>query len=307
MSTKILVIKHGAFGDFIMAEGAFRAIKAHHPNAKITLLTSSPFKELAQDSSYFDEVKIDDRKPFWHLSALKNLRKIFKTPYDCIYDLQTSSRTKLYYWFLKHRKSQWCGAVGQYALPLSEHSKYHVYERHRKQLELAGLKNIPDPSSKWLLKHSACLDRIGSKFVIMVTGASKEEKCWPIDSYRIIAESLIEKGYQIVLTGTSNEAEKIDYILSNISTADAVISLKDQADFYEYVSLSQKASLIIGNDTGPFHLMAMSENPSIVLLSKRTNPYISVSPWQSVSYIKKKVIADISIKDVQKLITQKLT
>ena len=141
----------------------------------------------------------------------------------------------------------------------------------------------------------------------MVTGASKEEKCWPIDSYRIIAESLIEKGYQIVLTGTSNEAEKIDYILSNISTADAVISLKDQADFYEYVSLSQKASLIIGNDTGPFHLMAMSEKPSIVLLSKRTNPYISVSPWQSVSYIKKKVIVDISVKDVQKLITQKLT
>ena len=84
MLNEILVIKHGAFGDFIMAEGAFRAIRTYHKNTKITLLTSTPFKALAEQSKYFDVVKIDDRKSFWHLCTLFKLRKLFKKPYNQI-------------------------------------------------------------------------------------------------------------------------------------------------------------------------------------------------------------------------------
>ena len=35
----ILVIKLGAQGDFVQAMGAFKAIRAHHGDARITLLT----------------------------------------------------------------------------------------------------------------------------------------------------------------------------------------------------------------------------------------------------------------------------
>ena len=44
---RILVIKLGALGDFVLAFAPFAAIRAHHPEAAITLLTTAPFADLA--------------------------------------------------------------------------------------------------------------------------------------------------------------------------------------------------------------------------------------------------------------------
>jgi len=60
----ILVIKLSALGDFIQALGPMRAIRAHHKNAKITLLTTKAFAKFGKDCGYFDEIWIDE-KPKW--------------------------------------------------------------------------------------------------------------------------------------------------------------------------------------------------------------------------------------------------
>ncbi len=46
---RILVIKHGALGDFLLATGAFQAIRRHHANAEITLLTTRPYAEFGRE------------------------------------------------------------------------------------------------------------------------------------------------------------------------------------------------------------------------------------------------------------------
>ena len=48
--TRILVIRLGALGDFVQSFGPFSAIRAHHPEARITLLTTAPFADLARRS-----------------------------------------------------------------------------------------------------------------------------------------------------------------------------------------------------------------------------------------------------------------
>ncbi|MBT3396405.1 MAG: ADP-heptose--LPS heptosyltransferase, partial [Alphaproteobacteria bacterium] len=58
---RILVIRHGALGDFVLSTGPFRAIRSHHLADHITLLTTSPFKELAETSGLFNDVWIDSR------------------------------------------------------------------------------------------------------------------------------------------------------------------------------------------------------------------------------------------------------
>ena len=50
MTPRILIIKLGALGDFAQAFGPFAAIRAHHPAAEITLLTTPPFAPLARHS-----------------------------------------------------------------------------------------------------------------------------------------------------------------------------------------------------------------------------------------------------------------
>ncbi len=39
---RVLIIRHGAFGDIVQSDGAFRDIRAHHPGAEIDLLTTPP-------------------------------------------------------------------------------------------------------------------------------------------------------------------------------------------------------------------------------------------------------------------------
>ncbi|MGE3479724.1 MAG: glycosyltransferase family 9 protein, partial [Dongiaceae bacterium] len=43
---QILIIKHGALGDFVQSLGAMASIRLHHPKAKITLLTTKPMESL---------------------------------------------------------------------------------------------------------------------------------------------------------------------------------------------------------------------------------------------------------------------
>jgi ADP-heptose:LPS heptosyltransferase len=61
MPPKILIIKHGAFGDFIQCLGAFKALREKHLDAEITLLTTKPFEKLALMTGYFDAVWVDER------------------------------------------------------------------------------------------------------------------------------------------------------------------------------------------------------------------------------------------------------
>ena len=71
----LLIIKHGALGDFILSFGPFKAIRNYHLNDQLVLLTTSIFKEFAKESNYFDEIIVDDRPAFW------NIKKIFKLAY----------------------------------------------------------------------------------------------------------------------------------------------------------------------------------------------------------------------------------
>ncbi len=51
--SRILVIRLGALGDFVQSFGPFAAIRAHHPDANVTLLTTAPFAELARQAPWF--------------------------------------------------------------------------------------------------------------------------------------------------------------------------------------------------------------------------------------------------------------
>ena len=59
MIARVLVIRLGALGDFVLSFGPFAAIRRAHPPAEITLLTTAPFEELGRLSPYFDRVELD--------------------------------------------------------------------------------------------------------------------------------------------------------------------------------------------------------------------------------------------------------
>ena len=73
---RVLVIKLGAMGDFMQALGAMRVVRATHPSARITLLTTEPFEAFAKACPYFDIVEADGRPRdtmiFWTTGLLSS-------------------------------------------------------------------------------------------------------------------------------------------------------------------------------------------------------------------------------------------
>ena len=95
---EILVIKHGALGDFMLSMGPFAAIRAHHERARITLLTTRPFEETARRSGYFDSIWCDSRASAWNVAAWFGLCwRLRSAGFSRVYDLQTSRRSSAYY------------------------------------------------------------------------------------------------------------------------------------------------------------------------------------------------------------------
>src|SRR5581483_1594132 len=83
---KVLVIKLGGVGEWVMAFPAFERIRQAHPKAKITLLTTQPFAALAASSPFFNHVDADGA-PKDPASWTALILRIRKAAYDRVYDL----------------------------------------------------------------------------------------------------------------------------------------------------------------------------------------------------------------------------
>ena len=91
---RILVVKLGALGDVVQATGPFAAIRAHHPDAHITLLTTPPWAGLLAMSGWFDEIDTGGRpRMFSRREWARLLGFLARNRFDRVYDLQTADRS----------------------------------------------------------------------------------------------------------------------------------------------------------------------------------------------------------------------
>ena len=108
--SRILVIKLGALGDVVQALGPMAAIRAHHRQAHIVLLTSQPFADFLRASPYVDEVWVDPRPHKLNLPGLLALRaRLRGGAFERVYDLQTSDRSGLYFRLMGPGRPAWSG------------------------------------------------------------------------------------------------------------------------------------------------------------------------------------------------------
>jgi ADP-heptose:LPS heptosyltransferase len=172
---KVLVIKLGAFGDFVLAFGPFAAIRAQHPGAEITLLTTPPFAEFARAAPWFDRVLVDTRPRPWDLPALSRLRRALRG-FDQVYDLQTSKRSGWYFWLAGG--PAWSGIAVKCSHPHAnpDRNAMHTVERQRDQLAMAGVSQFPTPDLNWLRgkKEPAPLEGKPTTSVFSLSRPSRE-------------------------------------------------------------------------------------------------------------------------------------
>lgn len=298
MTVRILVIKLGALGDFIYALGAMRAIRAHHLQAHIALLTTAPFAALGRDCGYFDEV-IVDHKPKWHqLRAVLELsRTLNAEKYDRVYDLQNNDRTAGYLRLFKPRP-EWVGAApgASHRNTSPERTSGHAFFGHAQTLALAGIAPVTLDDLSWM---TGDLTRFAlqSPYALLIPGCSPAhpEKRWPVSGYKEICRRLLAAGIQPVLIGGKSEAD----INAEIAHGLAAVDLTGVTQLYDIPALARGAAVIVGNDTGPAHMCAVSGAKLVMLFCSAASTVKKHGPQgAAVKTIEAKSLSDISAEQV---------
>jgi ADP-heptose:LPS heptosyltransferase len=269
---RVLVIRLGALGDFVLSFPAFAAIRAHHASAHVTLLTTSPFAELARAAPWFDAVLIDRRPAWWDVAGLLRLRRQLRG-FDLVYDLQTSSRSSAY--FRLAGRPAWSGIAAGCALPHANRARdfMHTLERQHEQLAMAGIDSFPAPDLGWLAAQPL---RFGlpERFVLLVPGAAphRARKRWPAPRYGELAKYLAGRGLTPVVLGAAREAPLAKAIREVCKQA---LDLTGRTTIADIAALAARAAVAIGNDTGPMHVAAAMGCPSLVLFSADSDPALT--------------------------------
>lgn len=306
ITERILVIKLSALGDFFLAMGAMEAIRRHHKEAHITLLTTRPFVDIAERSGWFNDIIIDSRPKFYELNQWYFLFKNLNSRnFTRVYDLQMNDRSSVYYrLFLK--KPEWSGVIAGTPLfyPNPDWHNLHAYKRHQEILKVAGI-DVQTPDLSWM-KSDISSYNIKKPYILLIPGSAPQhpEKRWPALRYGTLALKLMKEGYQPVVIGTRAEE---DVIARVVKTCPGIIDLSGRTSLYDIASLARGAAGTVGNDTGPTHLAALTGCPTVALFCLRSsNPEQSSPVGKSVQVIMAEDLTDVSVEDVYKNFTPKV-
>lgn len=302
---RVLVVKLGALGDFVQAFAGFAQIRSAHPDAEMTLLTTPPFGDFALASGLFDRVEVDGRPRTWR-DQWRLFRRLRAARYGRVYDLQTSSRSKKYFYAFLPSPPEWSGISPgcSHRQTRQDRDALHNLDRIADQLHVAGIGpamepgRAPAPDLRWAAQtpgyeplHIASRLGLRSPYALLVPGASpaKPGKLWPVQSYAFLAARLYEAGFDVGVVGGVSEGGLYKQIAEVLPQT---VDLTGRTSLLELASLGAAAALSVGNDSGPTHLLAYAGAPGLMLMSRHSDPN-HCGPRGKMTCIKINDLADL--------------
>lgn len=301
---RILVIKLSALGDFFLSIGSFQAIRAHHRDAHITLLTTAPFVRLAEASGCFDAVWVDRRARVWDVPGWLSLAlQVRRARFVRVYDLQWSDRSNTYARFISPRATEWVGVAQGGGLCYPDRNKaVPIYQRHAEMLALSGIDAVPPPDLGFL---KADLSHYGlpPSYALLVPGSSpsRPEKRWPAERYGELACRLEARGLTPVLIRGPAELEEARAIARLCPATYDIDSNREQI-----VALARGARLAVGNDTGPTHMIALAGCPLVALYGKASDPVKLRPIGDRVEMVSTAELARLEVEEVEAAVARLL-
>lgn len=105
-------------------------------------------------------------------------------------------------------------------------------------------------------------------------------KRWMPERYASVAEELIARGFQTVLSGAPTDEQRAQLVAVQAATQRRLASLSN-LDIGELVALIAGARLFVGNDSGPAHIAAAVQTPLVVLFGPASSA--RWRPWRETA------------------------
>jgi len=291
----ILVIKHSALGDIVMALGAMQAIRRAHPDARLVLLTTPPYVALAQASGCFDEIWTDPRRLWWRFwDAAPLIMRLRARRFARVYDLQWSSRSSFYFRLLRRPGLEWVGVAPGCSHPYrGRRDEKHVTERLSEMLAVAGIEDV-QPSDLSFLDADLCDTDVPPAYAMIVPGSAPNRlgKRWPLDRFIELCQALAARGLVPLLVCGPAEAE-----LGKAISATCPDALFLATPLPRIAALARGATVAVGNDTGPMHLIGACGCPTVVLFGPESHP-VKTKPLGRATVLQSDPLAELSVAEV---------
>ena len=123
----------------------------------------------------------------------------------------------------------------------------------------------------WADELIAKLD--GKPLAIVNPGAGWGAKCWPAESFGVVARALAGRGLSVVVNHGPGE----ERLAEEVGQSSGGVAFGLKCSIGELIALTRRATLFIGGDTGPMHLAAALRVPVVALFGptrpERTGPF----------------------------------
>ena len=267
---RILMIKHGALGDVVLAMGTMKRLRELHPEAHITLMTMGMFVPMAEQLGVFDDFIVDNRLPYRKLGATWGaIRSIVKGNFDVVYDLQESSRTRKRYYpavrFLLDHDMDWVACNSGERRRLLKKGGFRFGRVVKEPFHLERV--LTDLS--FMHGEGLHFDELPERYVMMIPGCSPSHpyKRWPVENFCALARRLAERGISSVVIGTRAEAAEVEAIAASSPLA---VSFLGKSTLMDIPQMALRSLACVGNDTGPTHMCAYAGVPVTAIFCHRT-------------------------------------
>ncbi len=294
---RVLLVRMRSLGDTLLLTPAIRRLKQWRPDLRLSVLLYEDFAPALQGNPDLEEVIVLRKGGLGGLlSAFAIWKKVRQQKFHLVVNLHGGTMSALLTWFCgaEHRLAggplPYRFAYTAMPPPLGEvigHDKIHCVEVPLGTLQWAGLPPgdvppmvlVPQEDARRVIhtKLQAAGLAPGERYAVMVPVARFATLEWPFERYGAIARYLKEKhGLTSVLDCLSGEEWKLDAVdRAYGSRLPRLVPLS----IPELAALIDGAELFVGNDSGPAHIAAALQRPSVVLYGSSDS--VVWRPWRA--------------------------
>ncbi len=306
---QILIIKPSSLGDIICSLPVAQSIRDQMPEAVISWVVKTRFKEIVQRCPAVNGDVIE----FDHHPGLRGLRELWRTGrglrnrrFDAVLDFQGLLRSGLMMCAVRSplkvgspdaREASWL-ACNQIASLPDGGKETHAIQRLLQFLPAIGLKaSLRSP----VIINGDSVDTIDDRLcneapVVMIPNSRGVQKEWP--GFRELTSALLQARSDVTVAWDSHIA------WDDLPTThtERFINLTTRTSLLQMVDLLRRARLVIANDSGPLHIAAALGRPTLGLFGptspERTGPFPLSEPRNNALRSPTRRMAGLSVDEV---------